>query len=147
MRTKRLYDSLRFKITAGLLFPLLAILAIFSYLQYASHRQLMMESMELAAANAGEIVEGSLQHAMLTNDFSMVQQIVDEIAKQPGVRNLFLLDKKGQVVISAGNRMVGTATDETEKGKNSYCLLPFAQLPILIQPRSLSKIADKKPKA
>jgi signal transduction histidine kinase len=45
---------------------------------------------------------------MLTNDFSEVQQIVDEIANREGVRGLFLLDKQGRIVMSAARNRVGT---------------------------------------
>jgi len=107
MRTRKFYHSLRFKITAGLLFPLLATLAIFSYVQYANQRRLLLENLELSAANAGYIVQGSLQHAMLINDFSLVQQIMDDIVRRQGVLDLFLLDKQGRVVLSGGNQMSG----------------------------------------
>lgn len=111
MRTKRFYDSLRFKITLGLMIPLLAVLATSSYLEDMGHRQFMIEHLKLMAANAAEIIEGSLRHAMLTNDFSTVQQMVDDIAKQQTVRKLFLLDKQGQVVISTEDKMVGTTME------------------------------------
>jgi hypothetical protein len=81
MTARRFYHSLRFKITVGVAVPLLIILATISYLQYNSHRDLMVENLRLSASNAGDIIEASLQHAMLTNDFSEVQQILDEIVK------------------------------------------------------------------
>lgn len=108
MTARRFYHSLRFKITVGVTVPLLIILTTLSYLQYTGHRNLLMENLRLSASNAGDIIEASLQHAMLTNDFSEVQQIVDEIARQEGVRDLFLLDKQGRVVMAAGGRQAGT---------------------------------------
>jgi signal transduction histidine kinase len=107
MRTRKFYHSLRFKITAGLLLPLLVTLSLFSYMQYANQRELLMQNLKVSATNAGEIVEGSLQHAMLIHDFSDVQQIVDGIVEQRGVRDLFLLDKQGGVVLSAGAQRAG----------------------------------------
>ncbi len=108
MTARRFYHSLRFKITVGVAVPLLIILTTISYLQYNSHRDLMLENLRLSASNTGDIIEASLQHAMLTNDFSEVQQIVDEIAKREGIRDLFLLDKQGRIVMSAMGRQVGT---------------------------------------
>jgi signal transduction histidine kinase len=111
MRIQRLYQSLRFKVTLGILLPLLIILSILSYRQYASYQELLLENLQLSATNAGEIIEGSLLYAMLTNDFSTVQQILDNIAQQQGVHGLFLLDKKGQVVLSAGSEALGGKVD------------------------------------
>ena len=111
MKSRRIYQSLRFKITAGVTIPVLIILAIVSYLQYSNHRDLMMDDLRLHASSLGEIIEGSLQHSMLTNDFTEVRGIVDEIAKIEEVKELFLLDNKGRIVISADQKRVGTILD------------------------------------
>ena len=111
MRIQKLYHSLRFKVTLGILLPLLIILSILSYRQYASYQELLLENLQLSATNAGEIIEGSLLYAMLINDFSTVQQILDNIAEQQGIHGLFLLDKNGQVVLSAGSAALGGKVD------------------------------------
>jgi len=56
MRTKKYYHSLRFKIAMGLLFSVIAVLAVTSCLRYASFRRLLMESMELPAAHPEEVI-------------------------------------------------------------------------------------------
>jgi len=48
---------LRFKITVGLLLSLIVVLAVSSYLRYASFKQLLVESLERSAANTQEIIE------------------------------------------------------------------------------------------
>ena len=111
MKSRKIYQSLRFKITVGVTIPVLIILAIVSYLRYSSHRDLMVDSLRLSASNLGEIIEGSLQHSMLTNDFAEVQGIVDKIAEIGEVKGLFLLDNKGRIVISAGQKEIGTMLD------------------------------------
>ncbi len=111
MKARKIYQSLRFKITVGVTIPVLIILMIVSYLQYSSHRDLMMDNLRLSASSLGEIIEGSLQHSMLTNDFAEVQGIVDEIAAREEVKELFLLDNKGRIVISAGQKRAGTILD------------------------------------
>ena len=93
MTTKGFFHSLRFKITMGLLLPLVVVLACTFYLRYISYRRVLMENLELGAASTGETIEGSLLYAMLTNDSSAVQQILDNIVERQGVLNLFLLDK------------------------------------------------------
>ena len=111
MRPRAFYNSLRFRIEAALFVVLLAILGLFSYLHYADVRKVMMENLALSALNVGEIIEGSLLNGMRTNDFSVVQQIVDDIAKERGVEDLLLLDKEGVVVIAAQHDMLSVAID------------------------------------
>ena len=90
----------------GLFLPLVAALSLFSYLQYVNQQALLMENLRRSATNAGDIVEGGLKQAMLRNDFSDVQQIMDDIVGQEGVLDLFLMNKQGQVVLSAGRQSV-----------------------------------------
>ncbi|MBN1584412.1 MAG: GAF domain-containing protein [Anaerolineae bacterium] len=108
---KKTAFGLRFKITAGVLLPLLIILSILAYVRHTNYRNLLIKNLQTSAANAGEIIEGSLQHAMLTNNFSTLEQIVDNIAKQPRVYDLFLLSKSGHVLISTEEDMAGTTID------------------------------------
>ena len=58
---------------------LLVILSGLAYFCYASYQRLVVKKLEDSATNAGEIILGSPQHAMLTVDSSVVQQIVDDI--------------------------------------------------------------------
>jgi signal transduction histidine kinase len=103
-----LNHSLRLKVTVGVAVPLIIILTTISYLEYDGHRDLMVENLRLSASHASDIIEASLQHAMLTHDFSEVQQILDEVVKREGIRDLFLLDKQGRIVRSAAGRRAGT---------------------------------------
>jgi signal transduction histidine kinase len=111
MKLERLYHSLRFKVTVGVLLPLLIILLGFSYLRHANYQSLLMNNLQVSAAGAGQIIEGSLQPAMLDNDFSELQQIIENIHTRPEVRDLFLLSKSGHVLISTEAGVTGTEID------------------------------------
>ena len=111
MRKKTNYHSLRRKITLGLLLPLVAVFAVTSYLRYTSYRSVLMENLELSSASTVEIVRGSLRYATLTNDFSAVQESLEDAVKHRGMQNLFLLDDEGRVVMSVGSRQVGEKLD------------------------------------
>jgi signal transduction histidine kinase len=111
IKKRGFYQSLRFKVTAGALLPLLIILSALAYARHTSYQDLLMENLQISAANAGEIIEGSLQHAMISNDFSTLEQIVDDIGHQAGVRDLLLLDKSGHVLVSTDDEMAGKTID------------------------------------
>ena len=123
MSMNRVFRSLRFKVTVGVLFALLVILSILFYVRHTSYERLLVDNLQALAANAGEIIEGSLQLAMVTNDFSMLQQVADDIGEQPGVQDLFLLSKSGHVLISTDDNMIDTTIerdDETCQACHSY---------------------------
>lgn len=111
MRIRQLVHSLRFRVTVGVLLPLLVILSMLAYVRHNRYQDLLLANLQRSAAHAGEIIEGSLQHAMLTNDFTTLGQIVDDIGQQTEVRDLLLLGKPGHVLISTEPEMVGTTID------------------------------------
>ena len=80
MTVRRFYHSLRFKITVGVAVSLLTILTTISYLQYNSHRDLMVENLRLSASNAGDIIEANL-HAMLILDLAMPDLDAAEVCR------------------------------------------------------------------
>ena len=111
---RRFGSSLRSKVTVGVLLPLVIVWSILAYVRHVNYQRRLIESVRATAANTGEIIEGSLQHAMLMNDFSGLEQIVAGIGQRSGVRQLFLLDKAGEVLISTEGRMVGQTIDLQE---------------------------------
>jgi signal transduction histidine kinase len=110
-RERAFHQSLRFRVTVGVLLPLLIILSILARVRHNSYQDLLFENLHNSAANTGEVIEGSLQHAMLTHDFSALEQIVGNIGEQPGVGDLFLLDKAGNVLLSTDDEVTGQTID------------------------------------
>jgi signal transduction histidine kinase len=60
MKAKRYHHSLRFKITLGLLVPLIVVLAVTSYIRYVSFRRLLVESLEHPTTDIEQSVETQL---------------------------------------------------------------------------------------
>src|SRR5512142_1338805 len=107
MRPERFFHSLRFRITAGIALPLLVILSAFSYLQYIRERDLLLSNLDAATTNLGNVIVGSLEHAMLSQDLLEIQGIVKDIAKQQGIRDVFLMNLRGEVRFSPESQQVG----------------------------------------
>ena len=111
MRVRQLFTSLRFKVTVGVLLALLIILSALAYVRHWTYQRLLVESLHATAENAGETIETTLQHAMFTHDRSMLSRIVNEMGRRPDVRNVFLLNKPGEVIISTAPDTVGQTFD------------------------------------
>lgn len=110
----KIVHSLRFRVNMGVLLPLLIVLSISSYLRYVNYERLLMSNLERSATNAGEIIESGLQEAMLANDFSFVREMVVDIGEQRDVRDIFMLDKQGKVLISTGTPAVGDVLQRSD---------------------------------
>ena len=107
----RLRASLRARVTLALLVPLVAVLGFLSYLEYTEYRGLLINNLRASATRGGEIIEGSLLQAMVANDFSTVRQIMQDIARQPDVIDIMLLDKDGRVLLSTDEQQLGARID------------------------------------
>jgi len=94
---------LRFKLTLGLLLPLVVALSFFSIMHYHNQRRVLMENLKLSATTAGEIIEGSLEHAIQVGDLTHMQNVMDGVIGQRGLLDLFVVDEAGRVVLSAGS--------------------------------------------
>ncbi len=103
LRTKGFHHSLRFKLTLGLLLPLLVALSFFSVMHYHNQRRVLMENLKLSATTAGEIIEGSLEHAIQVGDLAHMQNVMEGVIGQRGLLDLFVVDEAGRVVLSAGS--------------------------------------------
>lgn len=114
MRLRRYLDSLRFKITLGAVLLLVPILGAYSHLQYWRQYDILLENLERATTGMGQVITGSLQHALLTGDSREIQQIVDDVARQNEIVNLALLDKQGVIRIAPNGHTVGTRLSQQD---------------------------------
>ncbi|HBY97693.1 MAG TPA: hypothetical protein DEP84_27755, partial [Chloroflexi bacterium] len=89
--------TLRPKMMLGVLGPLAVVLALFAYVQYYVQRHVLLDVAARTATDLSNVIEGSLQHAMLTRNRVAIQTSIDDIATNPQVVDLFLLNPDSQV--------------------------------------------------
>ncbi len=116
MRNKHVTLSLRFKITAGIALPLLVILSAFSYLQYIQQRDLLLSNLDQTTSNLGNVIVGSLEHAMLSQDLPEIQGILQSIGKQQGIQDVFLLNRRGEIRFSSRQDEISRLLTRTDAG-------------------------------
>ncbi len=108
-----LSPSLRLKVSLGVCLALIGLLAPLNRLQYEMQRRTAMAELQLLAAAAGTIAEHSLEEAMLTNNRSAIQGIVDSVAGAPGVGSVYLLNRQALVAASPRGALNGQQLDRT----------------------------------
>jgi len=103
--------SLRLKVSLGVSLALIVLLAPLNWLQYQLQRNAAIADLELLAATTGAVAERSLEEAMLTNNRSAIQSIVDSVAQSPDVRSVYLLTPQAVVAASRGGLHNGEQLD------------------------------------
>lgn len=104
-------QSLRFKITAGVTLVMVVIISLYTYLDYDSRRAATMRDSGQALTNTSQIIKGSLQHAMLQQDFVELQSILDNVGSQQGIVTLMLLNPQNVVRFSPEQKNVNARMD------------------------------------
>lgn len=99
--------NLRLKVSLLIILPMLLILAASTTVAYFRQRARALESMTLLASQTGEVIERSLQAAMLDADVQRIQSTFDAVGDDPRIRTLYLLDTTGRVVFAPQGEGVG----------------------------------------
>jgi signal transduction histidine kinase len=106
--------SLHAKVTIGTALPLILILGFFTGIEHSRHRNLVLSHLSALASYSGQVIESSLQHAMLESDFTQVQGILDTIGESGEFQVVYLLDPSGKVIFAPDNVGVGLLLDNRQ---------------------------------
>jgi len=109
-------NSLRAKITLGVILPLVIILAIFAAIANIRQQKAILNQLTSSATRSVRIIESSLRHAMLKSDFSEVQTVLDAINSTEDFRVVYLLDTSGKIIFAPNQVGVGNQLSNTEPG-------------------------------
>jgi len=100
MARKPFHQSLRFKMTLGVILILLVVMSAVFLVQYTWFRREMIERLGLSSTPLSDVIKGSLKHAMATRNLDEVNHIVANVSRQEGVVKVFIVDKQGVIRIS-----------------------------------------------
>ena len=95
--------NLRAKITLAVISPVIITLIVMSGIHNARETKLFEEQLRLYATDIGGVMNGSLQHALQSQDNTMVRQIISDAGQISNVRQVQILDKSGKVIASSLN--------------------------------------------
>lgn len=109
-------SRLRFKVTLGVILPLVIILGIFAAIEYNRQQAVILSELSAATSRSGRVIENSLRHAMLKSDFSEVQTVLDSINDTEDFRVVYLLDTNGKIIFAPNQVGVGNQLKNTEPG-------------------------------
>jgi len=99
--------NLQLKVSLLIILPMLLILAVSTMIAYSRQRERTLASMSLLSSQTGQVIELSLQDAMLAADTQRIQTTLDALAQDPRIQTLYLLDADGRVAYAPGEEGVG----------------------------------------
>ena len=76
-----LRHNLRAKVTLSAVLPLVLILAAFTAIENARHREATLANLSFVAAQTAQVIENSLQHEMLSHNLEGLQHILNGIGE------------------------------------------------------------------
>jgi signal transduction histidine kinase len=85
---------------------LLAFISL-SLIHYWRESRLLEDQIRLATIQLGEVMKGSLRHAMLTNDREMLVEIMGDVAEMENIQGLQIVALDGQVKADSRGQEVG----------------------------------------
>jgi signal transduction histidine kinase len=109
-------NSLRAKITLGVILPLVVILGIFAMIENFRQQEVILNHLTASATRSIRVIESSLRHSMLKSDFSEVQNVLDSINNTEDFRVVYLLDTNGKIIFAPNQVGVGTQLTNTAPG-------------------------------
>ena len=96
-RLRSFRRSLRARVALGVALPLLLVLSSLSLVHYWRKHQLLEDQVRLTALQLGEMMMGSLHHAMLANDREMLAQVLTDVGRMENVHRVQIIDLDGRV--------------------------------------------------
>ncbi len=124
--------SLRVRVTMGVVLPLILILGVLTFIEYSRYRTTVLNNASVLASHSGEVIESSLQHAMLESDFDEVQSLLDTVGSLHEFQVVYLLDTSGHVMFAPDGEGVGQRLNNQEPACQ-----PCHRLPADKRPRSI----------
>jgi len=122
---KKIRNSLRAKITIGVILPLVIILVVFASIEYSRQQEVILSQLTSSASRSVRLIENSLRHEMLESDFSEIQTVLETINDAEDFRVVYLLNTNGEIIFSSNQVDVGIQLDNTEPGcKQCHSLDP-----------------------
>jgi len=109
--------------------PILLILGTLSFMHYWRERTLLQDQVRLSARQLGEVLLGSLHHALLMNDEHMLADILADVGGMGEIRQVQLVNLEGQVKVHSHSEFVGQVHHLEDAGCQECHQFPVGSRP------------------
>ena len=123
------FRSLRFKIVLSVIIPVMVALTLLSWSFYVRQQRALEDQLQQTARQVGEVMFGSLHHAMQAKDFELAAHILADVGDIENIDRVQLLDANGGVTLDSLSQSQGELKQTSEPGCIECHALPTDQMP------------------
>lgn len=113
-----MFKKIGFKLILVVGITAVVIIGIFSFYNIRSHSDALLGEVERHANQLSETVKHSTRYDMLLNQRDRVHTIINTIGEQPGIQNVRVLNKVGEIIYSSHREDIGKMVDK--KAESCY---------------------------
>lgn len=99
--------NLRARIALCVALPILLVMSMLVILHHYRERALLENQIRLSTSQLGEVLVGSLRHAMMVNDPEMIENIIIDVGRMENFEEVQLIDSAGTVIIDSNADHIG----------------------------------------
>ncbi len=127
-----MFRKIGFKLILAVGVTALITIGIFAYFNIQSHTSSLLAEVERSANQLSETVKHSTRYDMLLNQRDRIHKIINTIGEQPGIRDVRVLNKMGEIIYSSHTEDIGKMVDKkTESCYKCHAAdKPLERLPI-----------------
>ena len=127
-----MFKKIGFKLILAVGITALLTIGIFSYFNIQSHSSSLLAEVERGANQLSETVKNGTRYDMLLNQRDRILRNINTIGQQPGIRDVRILNKSGEIIYSSHRDDIGKMVDK--KAESCYAChtagKPLERLPI-----------------
>jgi two-component system NtrC family sensor kinase len=139
-----MFKKIGFKLIVAVGITAIVTIGIFSYFNIRTHSSSLLAEVERSANQLSETIKHSTRYDMLLNQRESINRIINTIGEQPGIREVRVLNKVGEIIYSSHQGDVGKVIDKKEESCYSCHAAnkPLTRLPIKDRTRIFRPVGD-----
>lgn len=112
MKPKSMFNRIGFKLTVGVGITTILIIGVYAYINIQSQTEVLLAEVERHANQLSETIKKSTHFDMLANRREGIYNIINTIGKEPGIQEVRVFNKPGEIIYSAKEEDIGKMLDK-----------------------------------
>lgn len=113
-----MFNKIVLKLIIAVVICITAIIGIYAYVNIQSQNEVLLDEIQRHSYQQSETIKSSTRFGMLLNEREHVHNIINSIGEQPGIQEIRVFNKEGEVIYSSDPGHIGLMVDK--KGEACY---------------------------
>lgn len=107
-------EQLRLKLSLSLVLALAPLVALLPWLLVRHHEERVQAEIARHVTQVAELIVRSTRFAMLQDERELVEKIIEDVGRQPGIERVRVIDKDGTIIHTKHRRETGTSVEQAD---------------------------------